>query len=113
MKVKLHKINSPIRIGEDSFSIISANLVTAKITHNTTLNSKSFKIMSNGILNLSRYLFTKEYQPQKAMKRMVAIFEGSIRSERNDDAKYTPRAEEVPNSIRINVTTKPQIAHAV
>ena len=47
------------------------------------------------------------------MKSIVAILEGSINKARSDDDKYTPIAEDVPNSIRMNVTTSPHIAQAV
>lgn len=112
-KVKLHTANN-IKIDKfDSISIIKTNLVTANIKKRMILNIINLEIKSNGERSRSRYLLTKEYHPQKATKRIEAIFEGSMRKDRIEDAIYTPKADDVPNSISIKVTTNPHIAQDV
>ena len=97
----------------ESISIIKINCVDKKSKISTALKIINLSIMSKGERILSRFFFAKEYQPQKAINKSVGILEGSMITERSDDATYTPIAAVLPNSTKIKVTISPHMAQAV
>ena len=89
------------------------NFVIKIIIVRIELKVKNFTTISIIFGSFSKYLFTKEYQPQKATNKRAESLFGIISKDRIAEEKYTDRAKEVPNSIRINVTSIPASAEAV